>query len=149
MNGAIFDQSMLSIEKLLKDIKFHGDVSLLKQRTTKKINKDGLSNEFKSIFQTNDYFRVYIVGKENYDFDFLLQDESYLQFSIFQNSDNSPPELRYAFFQNPQYFITWMIPGRDFKNFDPETGRSFIQEFYGARWGSSDWNKIEFIVRFQ
>lgn len=147
MNGVIFDRSMLSIERLLKDVKFYGEVSLLKQKGTKKIYKDGLSNAFKSIFQTGEYFRIYTVGKENYDFDFLLQDESYLQFSISQDSEDSPPELRYAFFQNPQYFITYeeFLGVQDIAIED--VGETF-QEFYDQFLIEAELNSSSIPIRY-
>lgn len=100
MTLANFYISLQSTEKLLIDIDF------LKMKGIKSINKDGVSSEFKSVCQKNDYFKTYRTGLLNFDFDFLLKDDSFFQFSFVESNKNIPPEIRYSFYQNPQEFKT-------------------------------------------
>lgn len=121
MTKGKFYTSLNEVEDLLKV------ANLLRQKGFKPIGE--VSAEFKFSALRKTYFQTYKIGKINFDFDFLLQDESYLQFS--HNDSNNPkyPLLRYAFFQNPQEFISyedylWQL------NIEPEeAGDSFIEEY--------------------
>lgn len=94
-----FHTSFNEIEKILKEF------SLLKSKGVKILSKEGVSDNFKSSSIKDDYFECYKIGKENFDYDFLLNDESFFQFEYF--NDGKVMELRYAFFQNPVDFITY------------------------------------------
>lgn len=102
MNTQDFKTSLNHVEKLLKNL------GLLRQRGVKSISESGVSNEFKKASIKDDYFAAYKIALERFDYDYLLFDQSFFQFQFNPNSDLSGfPDIRYAFFQNPQEFITY------------------------------------------
>lgn len=94
-----FNKSVNDVERLLKKMEF------LRMRGTKCINKVGVSASFKAASQNDNYIKTYFTGLENYDFDYLLSDQSFFQFEF------TPTEhfidIRYAFFQNPVKYKTY------------------------------------------
>src|SRR5690606_25054066 len=74
-------------------------------RGIKRLIFDGVSDEFKKASLSNTYYEAYKIGLQNYDFDFLLKDESYFQFQYFKNEEVL--EIRYAYFQNPFEYMTY------------------------------------------
>ncbi|WKN31363.1 DUF2290 domain-containing protein [Porifericola rhodea] len=102
MNLAKFVGSLKEAQKLLKDYE------LLISVGEKVIHKDDVSQEFKKASQSKDYFNLYRVATQNFDYDILMYDESIFQFS-YSNLDTSAgiPEVRYMFLQNPQLFLTY------------------------------------------
>ena len=82
------------------------NVKLLKSNGIKVINRDGVSQEFKTASQKNDYFKLYKSAISNFDYDILLIDDSILQYSFIDSGDLLP-SIRYAYFQNPQEFKTY------------------------------------------
>ncbi len=94
----------ISIEESAEILKEFG---LLKMRGVKIINSDGVSDEFKAASQRADYVDCYSTGKRNFDFDFLLSDESFFQFEFKIQEFEKLPAIRYAYFQNPQYYISY------------------------------------------
>jgi hypothetical protein len=99
MNLATFKISMIEVAETLKLFE------LFRMKGIKSINDDGVSEEFKSASIQDDYFKAYLAGLNNYDYDFLLQDQSYFQFE-FQKTEQFI-ETRYAFFQNPITYISY------------------------------------------
>lgn len=95
-----FNASVKQIEVLLKIF------NLFRQKGIKSINNDGVSDDFKRASQKSDYFSAYKTAISNYDFDFLLYDQSFFQFE-FKNKSNGCPDVRYAFFQNPQEYKSY------------------------------------------
>jgi hypothetical protein len=85
---------------------FLGEINLLKSKGIKFLNKDDVSQEFKSMSQKNDYFNLYRCAIKNFDYDFLLYDDSIFQFS-FKILQEKMPSIRFAFFQNPSEFKTY------------------------------------------
>ena len=101
MNEGAFRSSLDEARTLLNQLGF------LKSSGVKSIYRDGVSDEFKKASQQENYFRLYNTGLENFDYDILMYDESFLQFSYDGIDGNDIPLLRFAFFQNPQLFITY------------------------------------------
>lgn len=98
MNLANFNISLSQSELILKSIgilKMKGDYG------------DLILNEFKKASQGDSYNEVYRVGIKNYDFNFLLIDDSYFQFSYSDRKGSNLPDIRYSFFQNPLDFKTY------------------------------------------
>lgn len=99
MTEANFNISFSKIETTLKSF------NLLKMKGIKNLIKNGVSDEFKKASLSNKYYEAYKVGLENYDFDFLLKDESYFQFQYINKE--GVLEIRYAYFQNPFEYLTY------------------------------------------
>ncbi|WP_194766053.1 DUF2290 domain-containing protein [Tamlana sp. I1] len=99
MTEANFNISFSKIEKTLKSF------NLFKMRGIKNLKNDGVTDEFKKASLGNKYFEAYKTGLENYDFDFLLDDESYFQFQF--SIKEGILEIRYSFFQNPFEHLTY------------------------------------------
>lgn len=99
MNLASFKISIQEVGQTLKEF------SLLRMRGVKSLNDDGLSQEFKSASIKEDYGKAYSIGLKNFDFDFLLLDQSYFQFEL--KESNSYVDIRYAFYQNPINYISY------------------------------------------
>jgi hypothetical protein len=97
-----FHTSLEEAKKLLEKI------DLFRQKGIKQINTTGVSNEFKTAAQKADYFQVYKTAKKNFDYDFLLKDESFFQFEFKPRPNpHNCPIVRYAFFQNPQEYKSY------------------------------------------
>lgn len=99
MNVSIFNISMREVEVVLKQFQ------LFQMKGIKNLNEDGVSDLFKKSTQKDNYWQVYRTGLENYDYDFLLTDQSYFQFEFSQGKEGM--EARYAFFQNPLNFVSY------------------------------------------
>ncbi len=98
MNEGAFIASLKEAELYLKNIE------ALKSSGVKKLND--FSDEFKKASQQRDYYNAYKVAKRNLDYNFLLNDDSFFQFS-FERNESGLPSVRYAFFQNPQEYIDY------------------------------------------
>jgi len=92
MNQGKFISSINESATLLKKFK------LLKRKGEK--GNGNYSDEFLKVSKGNNIVETYKCAIKNGDYDFLLNDESILQFQ--KNSD----DLRYAFIQNPYNFIS-------------------------------------------
>lgn len=99
MNISNFRISFSRIESVLKSF------NLYQMSGIKSINEVGVSNEFRTASIKHPYFKTYKIGLENYDFDFLTNDQSFFQFEFKVNGDKK--EIRYAFFQNPIDFVSY------------------------------------------
>ncbi|GAB7086070.1 DUF2290 domain-containing protein [Marinifilum fragile] len=98
MTPAQFKISFDLIPEILKEF------GLFRMKGTKNISNDGVSEEFLSASIKENYFQAYRIGLENYDFDFILEDQSYFQFEC---SFNDQLKIRYSFYQNPVEFISY------------------------------------------
>jgi len=99
MNISMFRISVKEVEKVLKVF------SLLKMKGIKSVNENGVSQRFKDVSTKEDYKIVYEEGLKNYDFDFLLDDQSYFQFEFCNELGNR--NLRYAYYQNPNNYVKY------------------------------------------
>lgn len=98
MNLSNYNISFNKIENLLKEF------GLFRMKGVKKLCDSGVSAEFKNNSIKGSYYDTYTSGLKNFDYDFLLADQSFFQFE-FKNSPTS--EIRYAFFQNPVDLIPY------------------------------------------
>lgn len=64
-----------------------------------------VSSEFIDMSKKGDYVSIYRLWLKNRDFNFILEDLSYFQYSYEQSE--SAFILRYAYYQNPYYHITY------------------------------------------
>ncbi len=92
MNPGQFNASLENAKSFLKELK------LYKNKGVKKVGNH--SQEIKKVSKTKNHKNIYDCAVRNFDYDFLLEDDSIFQFSFFDD------ELRYAFIQNPIYFVT-------------------------------------------
>lgn len=130
MNVGNFEQSLDSVYPLLREM------SLFGAKGYKKLNKDGVSDEFKRASYKGDYFSAYKAGISNFDYDFLLKDNSFFQFTLKDGNNGNLPDARYAFFQNPQEYITYeqyieYLRGKSIieNETNDEIGLSFVDEY--------------------
>lgn len=99
MNVSQFNVSMSNTYKFLKHC------NLFRMKGIKSLAEHGVSDEFKEASQSGKYYDAYSKGLENYDYDFLLIDQSFFQFEYCQRPDCD--EIRYAFYQNPIDFMSY------------------------------------------
>src|SRR5215213_3158785 len=98
MNLGIFN---ISFEQCIRFLSY---CNLFRMRGLKRFQ---VSDEFKRASLSRPYFEVYNIAKRNGDFDILLQDESIFQYSLTFAHDTKLASIRYAFFENPQEYITY------------------------------------------
>lgn len=87
--------------------------------------QEPISKEFIRVARENDFFNVYLTAIKNFDYHFLLLDESFLQFEYNRNSTDNVT-LRYAYYQFPYDFPTY-------KGYLMEKGLSFNEVGYGYK----------------
>lgn len=100
MNLSNFEISIKESKNLLKKTYFFKEIGV------KSINNEGVSDAFIKASYKSNYFDAYKAGIENKDYDILLIDNSFFQFEFKQNA-NHFPLVRFAFFQNPQLYISY------------------------------------------
>lgn len=100
MNISQFRISLSEVKTLYDELGF------IKFNGPKELYKDGVTSEFKELAHRKDYLEAYKVGIKNFDYDFLLSDNSFFQFSI-RIVENSLSDLNYSFYHNPFYFISF------------------------------------------
>jgi hypothetical protein len=98
MNISSFKVSYNRISFVLK--KF----GLLRMCGIKTLFDTGVSAEFKKNSIKENYFKVFNTGLANYDFDFLLNDQSFFQFEFHPGKNVN---IRYSFFQNPVEYVSY------------------------------------------
>ncbi|WNH10492.1 DUF2290 domain-containing protein [Thalassobellus suaedae] len=91
-----YNISFSQIEKFLEEI------NLFKNSGIKNINKVGVSKKFIHASIKENYNIIHKAGLDNFDYDFLLNDDSFFQFEFKQKKNI---EIRYAYYQNPSEFI--------------------------------------------
>jgi hypothetical protein len=91
LRGYVEAKKMLRISNL-----FHSE------NTTRKFtfNFSKFSVDFLKELQSDDYFKIYEVGRKRNDYDILLKDQSFFQFS-FDEKNNEINRIRYAYFDSP------------------------------------------------
>lgn len=88
-------------------ISFMKKIDLLKKENyTRNFTLDfsKFSSEFVQTFQKKDYVKTYMIAMENNDYDILLKDDSFFQFT-YDNSDIKI--IRYAYYENPFKYKTY------------------------------------------
>lgn len=77
---------------------FLNEIDLYKDKGVKQVGNH--SQEIKKVSKSKKHKAIYDCALKNFDYEFLLKDDSIFQFSF------SDAELRYAFIQNPTYFVS-------------------------------------------
>lgn len=72
------------------------------------------SSQFVQVFQKNDYILTYKTAMEQKDYDFVLKDDSFFQFTY---SNDKFKNLRFAYYENPYNYASYT----DFLNFELES----------------------------
>lgn len=88
-------QFLISIKN---SIVFLKKINLFKDTGKKPIGQ--YSNEIKKVSKSNKHYEIYKCAIKNFDYELLLNDDSIFQFSFTED------EIRFAFIQNPQYFVS-------------------------------------------
>ncbi|MCK4397850.1 MAG: DUF2290 domain-containing protein [Methanophagales archaeon] len=88
--------------------------------------KKPISGEFIRVARVKDFFNAYLTALKNFDYHFLLFDESFLQLEYNRNSTDNVT-LRYAYYQFPYDFPTY-------KEYLMERDLSFNEMGYGYKY---------------
>lgn len=85
------------------------DLNLLETENTSRefnLNFNKFSSDFFQNFQDDDYDKIYKICIQNSDYDLLLKDGSFFQFSVLPNNTGSSSinkgNARFAYYQNPR-----------------------------------------------
>ncbi len=94
------------------------------------VGNNKFSQEFLSVMFSNDYEKIYKTAMKNLDYDYLLTDDSFFQFSA-QNGNVgiSDGKLRYAYFPNPRKYETYLEFLDDYGFNYEECGNELIEEY--------------------
>ena len=79
----------------------------------------------------DDYELIYKTAMKHLDYDFLLEDDSFFQFSAIKGKTNlEDGKLRYAYYPNPREYSTYLeFLSENNLNYD-ECGDCFCEEYY-------------------
>lgn len=115
------------VKSLLKE------ANLLKYENTtrpREILDSKFSPEFLSVIYSEDYDCVFKTAMKNSDFDFVLCDDSFLQFSA-QKGENGLIEgkIRYAYFPNPRTYHTYVEFLKENEMSYEDVGEVFASEY--------------------
>lgn len=120
--------------KLLKEIELLGEINYSIPENSFEIKK--FSKEFLSISQKGDYKEIYDCAMRNKDYDFRLNDNSIMQFTIEKGNKNNIIKMRYAFYKCP-YLI--------FKKDEQEYTDVFLKNYVSIRY-DYDINKYKEVI---
>lgn len=105
MNVAAINDSLRVAKKILKEIELFSDYNKTRAQTLA-IGK--FSEEFIRISQKDDYEEIYNVALKNMDFDYILEDDSFFQFSCDTGAEGlEKGYIRYAYFECPRKIVTY------------------------------------------
>lgn len=99
MNEAMLKASIRECKKLLDDLDILVEYNTSRPQILT-INK--FSEEFIKISQKKDYLAIYNVAMKNRDYDFLLEDDSFIQISCSFDGQSGTKVIRYAYYENPR-----------------------------------------------
>lgn len=104
-SSSIYD-AMNEVKKMLKSID-----NFKKENTTRprSLAYSKFSEDFIKTSQDGEYEKIYQTAMRNSDYDFMLKDDSFFQFSCdtISGSDDTT-YIRYAYYPNPRYFCTYV-----------------------------------------
>ncbi|WP_339241298.1 DUF2290 domain-containing protein [Paenibacillus sp. FSL F4-0243] len=127
MNIASISTSINLVPKLLKESGLFKDSNKTRKFT---LEFGKYSEEFVSVCQSDDYDSIYKVAMKNMDYDFLLMDDSILQFSCTSDTDTLDEGIiRYAFYENPRTYRTYEEFLSDLDATYEECGDEFLQYY--------------------
>ena len=123
-----------SLLTALDEVKYLlSEANILKYENTSRarsIVNAKLSAEFLSIMHSDDYDNIYKTAMKNNDFDFVLFDDSFIQFSAIKGENELlDGKIRYAYFPNPRSYQTYIgfLEENDMSYED--AGDAFIEEY--------------------
>ena len=101
-----------SLLTALDEVKYLlSEANILKYENTSRarsIVNAKLSAEFLSIMHSDDYDNIYKTAMKNNDFDFVLIDDSFVQFSAIKGTNELVDgKIRFAYFPNPRSYQTY------------------------------------------
>lgn len=101
-----------SLLTALDEVKYLlSEANILKYENTSRarsIVNAKLSAEFLSIMYSDDYDNIYKTAMKNNDFDFVLIDDSFIQFSAIKGENELVDgKIRFAYFPNPRSYQTY------------------------------------------
>lgn len=99
MNEAVLKASINDCKKLLNKLEILAEYNTTRPQILT-INK--FSEEFIKISQKKDYLVIYNTAIKNRDYDFLLEDDSFIQISCSLDGSNNLETIRYAYYENPR-----------------------------------------------
>lgn len=118
--------SLNDAKAILKEAELFKDYNKTREQTLS-IRK--FSESFIRISQSNDYEKIYKVAMENLDYDFVLVDDSFFQFSCIHNEGSfNKATIRYAYYENPRSYMTY----EEFlstNEIEEEGGESFLDYY--------------------
>ncbi|MDA2261063.1 DUF2290 domain-containing protein [Bacillus cereus group sp. Bc200] len=120
--GSILD-SLNDVKRILKGIELYKETNKTRKMS---LFIDKYSEEFIKSSQGNNYELIYKTAMKNTDYDFLLVDDSFFQFSCMLVDGNlDKGSIRYAYYENPRSYPTY-------ENFLENLG--FTYEECGDEW---------------
>lgn len=80
---------------------------LKKENQTRRfeLNFSKFSPEFVKVFQKDDYTLIYKTAMEKHDYDFILKDDSFFQFTY---KDGDVEILRFCYYENPYKYLSYV-----------------------------------------
>ncbi|OAK17196.1 DUF2290 domain-containing protein [Bacillus wiedmannii] len=105
MNIAGILDSLKDVKKILKESELYKETNQTRKMS---LNIGKYSEQFIKLSQKKDYEKLYKVAMENMDYDFLLKDDSFFQFScVLSNNKLEEGTIRYAYYENPRSYNTY------------------------------------------
>ena len=120
ISNALFGTSIKDSIKLLKKIKLYKNIG------PKNIGQ--YSDAFKKVCRNNKHIEIYNTIRDNLDYEIILMDDSFFQFSIEKNY------LRFSFIENPSFnftkydYLKVCFPEEDIYNLTDEDINAMINE---------------------
>lgn len=105
MNIGAINNSLRDAKKILKEVDLFGDYNKTRKQT---LDSSKFSTDFFHNSQKDDYEGTYNVAMKNNDFDYVLVDDSFFQFScrLIEGSVERG-SIRYAFYESPRKIRTY------------------------------------------
>lgn len=126
MNEARLISDISDSIKILKKFGLYKEENF---RKPKIYDNSKFSEEFIRISQKKEYLEIYNVAIKNADYDVLLQDDSFFQFSYEKKGDRIV-KYRFAFYQNPRDYPTYNdFLEKEFSTTEEICGSIFLEEY--------------------
>ncbi|AVK83602.1 hypothetical protein C3943_08470 [Lysinibacillus sp. B2A1] len=104
MNEATLLNSINDCKKILKELDLLNEYNMSRPNS---LSMNKFSEEFIKLSQKKDYEKIYVTAMKNRDYDFLLNDDSFIQFSCKLEKDLRKSTIRYAYYENPRNIKTY------------------------------------------
>lgn len=98
--------SLDEVKNLLTEVDIFKSENNSRKRS---VGNDKFSPEFLSVMFDDDYELIYKTAMKHLDYDFLLEDDAFFQFSVKKGNINlKDGKLRYAYYPNPREYNTYL-----------------------------------------